>query len=166
MRTRAAITSVFASLGVLAVGWQLGASTIAAENVASTTSTTTEPATDSSESTSEPTTTSTPESTEESAPEATTASSDGTWTGDLVDTRYGTVQVEVTISGGTITDVTAIKLTDAHAKSVQISNNASPLLAQAVLASQSANVSNISGATYTADAYLQSVQSALDQAGI
>ena len=39
------------------------------------------------------------------------------------------------------------------------------MLRQEVVAAQSAHVSNVSGATYTSQAYLSSVQSALDQAG-
>ncbi len=93
------------------------------------------------------------------------ASSDGTWTGSSVGTRYGSVQVSVTIAGGQITEVTPLHLTDADGRSVQISNQAAPMLRREVLSSQSANVSNIGGATYTSQAYLQSLQSALDQAG-
>jgi uncharacterized protein with FMN-binding domain len=101
-----------------------------------------------------------------SAPDAaSTGSADGTYTGSSVDTRFGSVQVSVTISGGAITDVTALKLTDHESRSVQISNRAAPVLREEVLAAQSADVSNVSGATYTSDAYLESLQSALDQAG-
>ena len=96
----------------------------------------------------------------------TTSSSDGTYTGTSVSTRFGDVQVEVTIGGGQITDVTALELTDKEQKSVSISDRAAPLLRSEVLAAQSADVSTISGATYTSDAYLSSLQSALDQAGL
>ena len=79
--------------------------------------------------------------------------------------RYGTVQVKAVISGGKITDVVAVKLTDADPRSVDISNQVAPLLKEEVVSAQSANVTNISGGTYTTQAYLQSLQSALDQAG-
>lgn len=72
----------------------------------------------------------------------------------------------MTVTDGTISDVTALKLTDHDGKSVQISNRAAPVLREEVLAAQSASVSNVSGATYTTQAYLTSVQSALDQAGL
>jgi uncharacterized protein with FMN-binding domain len=49
---------------------------------------------------------------------------------------------------------------------VQISNRAAPILRDEVLAAQSASVANVSGATYTTRAYLSSLQSALDQAGL
>jgi uncharacterized protein with FMN-binding domain len=90
---------------------------------------------------------------------------DGTYIGDSVGTRYGDVQVSVTLTGGQISEVTALQLTSADGRSVQISNRAAPILRDEVVASQSAAVSNVGGATYTTDAYLASLQSALDQAG-
>ncbi len=89
---------------------------------------------------------------------------DGTYTGSSVETRYGPVQVEITVSGGKITEVTALQLTNAEQRSVQISNQAAPLLRSEVLAAQSASVATISGATYTTDGYLSSLQSAIDKA--
>jgi uncharacterized protein with FMN-binding domain len=41
--------------------------------------------------------------------------------------------------------------------------NAAQRLREQALAKQSANLTNVSGATYTCDAYMQSLQSALDQ---
>jgi uncharacterized protein with FMN-binding domain len=70
----------------------------------------------------------------------------------------------VTVSGGTITDVTPLQLTDDDRKSIQISNRAAPLLRTEVLAAQSAGVQTISGATVTSNAYLSSLQAALDAA--
>lgn len=91
---------------------------------------------------------------------------DGTYPGNSVATEFGAVQVQVTISGGSITDVAALHLTDRDGRSVQISNRAAPVLRSEVLQSQSANVSNVSGATYTTRGYLSSLQSALDLAGL
>lgn len=79
-------------------------------------------------------------------------------------TRFGTVQVNAVISGGQITDVVAVKLTDFGRQSVSISNQAAPMLRQEVLSAQSTKVSNIGGATYTTQGYLMSLQSALDAA--
>lgn len=105
-----------------------------------------------------------PTVTPSSVPVATQAAKkDGTIDGDTVSTRYGDVQVSVTFSGNTITDVTALHLTDADNKSVSISNRAEPTLKASVLQSQSANVDSVSGATYTSEGYLQSVQSAIDK---
>jgi uncharacterized protein with FMN-binding domain len=94
------------------------------------------------------------------------SSKDGTYRGQSVSTPYGNVQVQIRVSGGKITDVTALALTDLGSRSVQISNQAAPLLRQEVLQSQSANVSFIGGATYTSEGYLASVQSAIDRAGL
>jgi uncharacterized protein with FMN-binding domain len=88
---------------------------------------------------------------------------DGTVTGQLIDMRYGPVQVEVTIAGGRITDVTALQLPEGG-RSGRISSFAEPNLRSEVLTAQSATIDIVSGATYTSDAYAQSLQSALDQA--
>jgi len=151
VRTRAALTSIFASVGVLIIGWQAGSAAM---------STTQPSVTATSSGTSGGTTSTTTTTT------ATVASADGTYTGDDVNTRFGSVQVEITISSGQITDVTALQLTDADGRSRQISNRAAPILQSEVIAAQSSNVNNVSGATYTSDAYLQSLQSAIDKAGL
>lgn len=157
MRTRAVLGSVFASAAVLVVGWQAGGAVLASTAIGTTTS---QPQASASTTTSTTTTTTTATETPVAAGPA-----DGTYTGSSVDTRFGSVQVSVTLSGGAITDVTALHLTDADGKSVQISNRAAPILHDEVLASQSAAVSNVGGATYTTRGYLSSLQSALDQAG-
>lgn len=135
------MATALASAGILLAGWQSGA------HVADTGSTTT---TSLSSSTSAGTSTGT-----------TTAA---TYDGASVQTRFGTVQVRVTIQGGKITEVTALQLTDAERKSAQISSRAAPVLRSEVLQAQSANVQTVSGATVTSDAYLTSLQAALDAA--
>jgi uncharacterized protein with FMN-binding domain len=89
---------------------------------------------------------------------------DGTYTGDDVQTQFGDVQVKVTISGGKITDVQAIQLPFDRPRSAEISQFAAPQLHDEVLQAQSAQIDLLSGATFTSDAYAQSVQSALNQA--
>lgn len=86
-------------------------------------------------------------------------------TGQAVSTRYGPVQVRVTISGGKVTDVQAVQLPETDPKDQQISAYAAPLLRQSALSRQSANVDVVSGATYTSEGYKSALQSALDQAG-
>lgn len=88
----------------------------------------------------------------------------GTFSGSLAQTPYGTVRVAVTITAGRITDVQALKLTDAGSTSVQISSYAAPILRSEVLASQSARVAGVGGATYTSEGYLSSLQAALTAA--
>ncbi|SDG99503.1 Uncharacterized protein, contains FMN-binding domain [Leifsonia sp. 98AMF] len=86
-----------------------------------------------------------------------------TITGSAVQTRYGAVQVEVTFSGTTITAVKTLQSPDRDGRDIEINDQALPILQQEVLASQSANIDTVSGATYTSEGYIQSVQSAIDQ---
>jgi uncharacterized protein with FMN-binding domain len=94
------------------------------------------------------------------------ASTVGTFKGSVVQTRFGAVQVQITVSAGKISEVTALRLTDDDRKSIQISNRAAPLLRTEVLTAQSAAVKTISGATVTSNAYLSSLQAAIDAANL
>jgi len=87
-----------------------------------------------------------------------------TVTGEAVSTRYGPVQLKVTISAGKITDVQAVQLPSSDPKSNEISSFAVPQLRQSALTKQSANVDAVSGATYTSGGYRTALQSALDEA--
>jgi uncharacterized protein with FMN-binding domain len=86
--------------------------------------------------------------------------------GDAVETRYGVVQVQVTVSGNRIDNVSFLQLTAFDGRSQEINGAAAPILLQETLSAQSAHIDNVSGASYTTDGYLQSLQSALDKAGI
>jgi uncharacterized protein with FMN-binding domain len=88
----------------------------------------------------------------------------GQVTGSAVDIGYGTVQVQVTIQNGTITDIQPIQL-PGGGHSGQVSSYAAPQLRSEALQAQSAQIDTISGATYTSEGYIQSLQSALTQAG-
>ena len=85
--------------------------------------------------------------------------------GSVVSTRYGDVEVQVTVASGKITAVQAIAL-PSGGRSGQISSYAAPVLASEAVTAQSATIDIVSGATYTSQAYAQSLQAALDQAGI
>ncbi len=89
---------------------------------------------------------------------------DGTVTGPVVDTRYGPVQVQVTIAGGKVSDVTALELPSDHPRSEMISQYAEPILQSEAVQAQNAQIDLVSGATYTSIAYERSLQAALDQA--
>jgi len=89
----------------------------------------------------------------------------GQLTGSTVQTPFGTVQVQVTLQNGRITDMQALQMPSDQRRSQQISQYAAPQLRSEVLSAQSAQVNTISGATYTSEGYMQSLQSALDQAG-
>jgi uncharacterized protein with FMN-binding domain len=88
---------------------------------------------------------------------------DGTATGPLIQTFYGPVRIRVTVVAGTLTEVTEVTLPSEHLHSRWIAANLVPQLRQRVLTAQSADVDVVSGATYTGQGYLTSLQGALDQ---
>jgi uncharacterized protein with FMN-binding domain len=71
------------------------------------------------------------------------------------------VQVAITVSGGKITDAG-----DTQQPADSIGANAVQQLNQEVLTVQSANIQAVSGATFTSDGYIKSLQQAVDQAGL
>ena len=79
---------------------------------------------------------------------------------------YGDVQVEVVVSGRRLLDVKPLQLPFDRPRSQEISDIAAPDLRQEALQAQSASINVVSGATYTSDSYAQSLQAALDQAGL
>lgn len=89
---------------------------------------------------------------------------DGTYTGDSVQTRYGPVQVKITVSGGKISAAEATDYPDGNGRDRQINGTAIPRLVSETMQAQSAKIQMVSGATYTSDGYRSSLQSAIDQA--
>jgi uncharacterized protein with FMN-binding domain len=138
VNTRSALTGIFATVTVVIVGWQVGAVALGQGTTSSAVSS--------------------------AASNPASGLKSGTYTGANEQTRFGDVEVEITVSNGTITDVKAVVLTGNEGRSDQINSQAAPILRSEVLSSQSANVASVSGATYTSDAYLASLQSALDKA--
>jgi uncharacterized protein with FMN-binding domain len=93
-----------------------------------------------------------------------TPSSGSTVTGDVAQTRWGPVQVQLTTDGsGTITDVQVVEYPSGNGEDQRINSYALPRLVQETLDAQSAHIDMVSGATVTSDGYLRSLQSALDQ---
>lgn len=88
-----------------------------------------------------------------------------TVTGRVAQTRWGPVQVELSMNGSSITDVSVLQYPSGNGQDVEISKYALPILINETLDAQTANIDMVSGATYTSEGYLQSLQSALDQAG-
>lgn len=86
----------------------------------------------------------------------------GTFAGPGVSQRYGTIKVTVVVSGGRITDVTATYPTTGE--NGRINAAAIPKLRQQALTAQSAGIAVVSGATYTSNAYKQSLQAAINLA--
>jgi uncharacterized protein with FMN-binding domain len=88
----------------------------------------------------------------------------GTFTGEVADTRWGPVQVQVTVRNGRITAADAVQVPSDNPRDAEINGYAVPVLNQEVVQAQGASIDTVSGATVTSDGYLQSLQSALDQA--
>ena len=89
---------------------------------------------------------------------------DGTYTGKVADAIYGNLQLAAVISGGKLTDVQFLDYPKDQSHSLQVSQNSLPQLKQEAIAAQTANVSIISGATQTSEAFQQSLASALAMA--
>ena len=74
--------------------------------------------------------------------------------------------MQITVSGGTVTSVTAVDYPQNDPRDQQINSFAIPQLDREATAAKSTNIDIVSGATYTSQGYIQSLQSALDQAGL
>lgn len=148
---------IVSSAAVLVVGWQLGAQPAVTTPVQQGTT---------SGSTSAGSGTSDGTASGGASTGTGTSTASGTFTGTTAQTRYGPVQVQITVAGGKITEVTALQLTNQDGRSVAISQQAAPVLRQEALQAQSAGIQTVSGATYTSDGYVTSLQSAIDQAGL
>jgi uncharacterized protein with FMN-binding domain len=88
----------------------------------------------------------------------------GTFTGDSVDVRYGFVQVKITVENGKITDAQAVVAPSG--RNDRYTQMSVPVLRQRTLAAQSANISGVSGASFTSYGWYTSLASALAKAGL
>ncbi len=93
-----------------------------------------------------------------------TSGSSGTFSGDTAQTQWGPVQVQITVENGSITAADVLQIPSGSHRDEQINSYAVPILNQEVVTAQSAGIDTISGATVTSDGYVQSLQSAIDQA--
>jgi uncharacterized protein with FMN-binding domain len=89
-----------------------------------------------------------------------------TVTGPSTDTRWGPVQVQITVANGEVTDVTVVEYPTGNGRDRQINAVALPILVRETLDAQSADIDMVSGATVTSEGYLGSLQAALDKAGL
>lgn len=89
-----------------------------------------------------------------------------TVTGDVAQTQWGPVQVQLSVRAGSVTEVQVVQYPNGNSQDAQINGYALPVLIQETLDSQSSSIDMVSGATVTSVGYLQSLQSALDQAGL
>ena len=93
-----------------------------------------------------------------------TKSISGTFTGDSVDVKYGFVQVKITVVNGKITEAQAVQVPSG--KNDRWTQMSVPVLRQKTLAAQSANITGVSGASYTSYGWYTSLASALAKAGL
>lgn len=89
---------------------------------------------------------------------------DGTYTGSSTSTRWGDVQVQITISGGKLTKISVLNSPNSEQKSIEINEQALPTYKSEAIKAQSANIQQISGATETYKGFTGSLQNALNQA--
>lgn len=88
-----------------------------------------------------------------------------TVTGQAAQTRYGTVQVQLVVSDGQVVTATAIAY-PTGGRDGEISSWAVPQLQDETVTAQSADIDTVSGATFTSEGYISSLQSAIDLAGL
>jgi uncharacterized protein with FMN-binding domain len=88
----------------------------------------------------------------------------GSFTGDSVDVRYGFVQVKITVENGKITDAQAVQ--SPSGRNDRWTEMSVPVLRQRTLAAQSADISGVSGASFTSYGWYTSLASALAKAGL
>jgi uncharacterized protein with FMN-binding domain len=87
-----------------------------------------------------------------------------TYTGSVAQTRWGPVQVKISVQGGKLTKVTILQYPSGNSRDAAINDYALPILINESLTAQSANIDMVSGATVTSGGYLTSLQAALDDA--
>lgn len=87
----------------------------------------------------------------------------GTYTGSVASTDYGSVQVSATVAGGYITNITFLRM-PSGGNSTIITSQAKPVLLSETLQAQSASINTVSGATQTSAGYKASLAAALAQA--
>jgi len=89
---------------------------------------------------------------------------DGSFTGNAINMRYGTVQVKITVQNGKITDAQAVQAPSGS--NDRYTQMAVPRLRQQTIAAQSANIQGVSGASFTSYAWYTSLVSAIAKAGL
>ncbi|HEX4397543.1 MAG TPA: FMN-binding protein [Trebonia sp.] len=83
-------------------------------------------------------------------------------TGNVANTAYGPVQVQVVLATSKIVKVNLLEQPESTSRDLQIGQFAFPKLIGETLSAQSARIDSVSGATYTSGGYIKSLQSALD----
>ncbi len=87
-----------------------------------------------------------------------------TYVGSTASTAFGPVQVSIVVLDGRITDAQAIQYPKDDPQSIKIANKCLPKLRSETLAAQSADIATVSGASFTSQGWITSLQSALSKA--
>jgi uncharacterized protein with FMN-binding domain len=98
-----------------------------------------------------------------SEPTTAPSTTNTTYQGSVAQTRWGPVQVNITVQSGKITKVAIVQQPNGNRRDAEINDQALPILIDETIQAQSANIDMVSGATVTSDGY---VEAALDEAGI
>jgi uncharacterized protein with FMN-binding domain len=99
-------------------------------------------------------------------PQPTKQAINGTFLGDSIDVSYGIMQVKIVIQNNQIIDVQAVQYPQSNPTSAKLNQSALVTLRQETLAAQSANISGVSGASYTSYGFYKSLVSALNKSGL
>ena len=173
MKTGRSVVLVAASASMLVAGWAAGSGFVSPNGATSAASGanlggSTQGATGASSSSTAPSSSSTgaSKSASPSAPAQSSAAVSGKFDSSGIRTRYGTFQVRITVAAGKITDISMLQSGDQNGTSQQITAYALPMLIQAVLQQQKADVGYVSGASYTTQGFEGAVQSAMQAAGL
>jgi hypothetical protein len=90
----------------------------------------------------------------------------GIFDGSTSSTVYGPVQVQITVKNSKIVAAKALQLPTGTSVDDQIDAQAVPLLISETIAASSANISGVSGASYTSQGWYDSLVSAVNKAGL
>jgi uncharacterized protein with FMN-binding domain len=89
-----------------------------------------------------------------------------TYSGNVAETQYGPVEVQITVRDGKLSAASAVEYPNQDPRDAQINSYAIPQLNSEATQAGSARIDTVSGATYTSGGYVASLQSALDKAGL
>jgi uncharacterized protein with FMN-binding domain len=89
-----------------------------------------------------------------------------TYDGSVAQTRWGPVQVRITVSGGKVVGATTLQVPNGNGRDAEINGYAVPILNKETISAGSASIDTVSGATVTSDGYITSLQAAIDAAGL
>jgi uncharacterized protein with FMN-binding domain len=87
-----------------------------------------------------------------------------TATGPTITTPFSVIAVRVTLTGDELTRVETVSLSGNDARTQAINARAEPILREEALKAGSADIDVVTGATYTSESYIDSLQAAIDRA--